>query len=131
MMKREEIHDFEDNNAPVFTVGIAAKLVGTTIQTLRHYEKHGLVRPVRGSRNRAYSENDIRRLRCIRELIHIRKFSIEAIKKLLNYAPCWQIKGCPEDMRLSCSFTFEDACGDDSPEKAKTQPITSLCLPTP
>ena len=98
-----EVAELRDGNEPLYTMGVAAKHVGTTVQTLRLYEKHGFALPARGCRNRIYSENDIRRLRCVRELIHIKKFSIEAIKKLFTYAACWQIKECPEDMRLNCS----------------------------
>ncbi len=102
-MGKADMAERDDRNEPVFTMGIAAKLVGTTVQTLRFYEKHGFVHPVRKRRNRLYTANDIRRLRCIRELVHIRKFSIEAIKKLFDYAPCWKIKGCSDEMRAGCS----------------------------
>ena len=44
-------------------MGVAAKLVGTTAQTLRLYEKHGLILPTRERRNRLYTENDIKWLR--------------------------------------------------------------------
>jgi MerR family transcriptional regulator/heat shock protein HspR len=92
-----------DKNAPLYTMGVAAKLVGTTPQTLRLYEKHGLIQPTRERRNRLYAESDIKWLRCIRELIHKRKISIEGIKKLLDYAACWEIKDCPVERRQACS----------------------------
>ena len=93
----------KDKDAPLYTMGVAAKLVGTTAQTLRLYEKHGLVLPARERRNRLYTENDIKWLRCIRELIHHKKISIEGIKKLLDYAPCWEIKDCPDERRQVCT----------------------------
>jgi MerR family transcriptional regulator/heat shock protein HspR len=91
-----------DKDVPLYTMGAAAKLVGTTAQTLRLYEKHGLTLPTRGRKNRLYTENDIKWLCCIRELIHSRKISIEGIRKLLDYAPCWEIKDCPDKQRLVC-----------------------------
>ncbi len=90
-------------NLPLYPIGIAAELVGATDQTLRLYEKHGLVTPARRNKNRFYSDNDIKWLRCIRELIHEKKISIEGVKKLLDYAPCWEIQGCSEDLRGECS----------------------------
>ncbi len=90
-------------NLPLYPIGIAAELVGTTDQTLRLYEKHGLVAPARRNKNRFYSDNDIKWLRCIRELIHEKKISIEGVKKLLDYAPCWEIQGCSEGSREECS----------------------------
>ena len=123
-MKKIDITALDDKNAPVYTIGIAAKLVGTTVQTLRLYEKHGFVRPVREYRNRVFTRNDIRRLRCLRDLIHVRKFSIEAIKKLINYAPCWQITGCPEEIRLCC-FGLENMSKDlfSLGQKTSTSPL--------
>lgn len=87
---------------PLYTIGVAADLIGTTNQTLRLYEKHGLIKPFRKNKNRFYSENDIRWLLCLRELIHGKKISIEGIKKLLDYAPCWEITTCPEERRTKC-----------------------------
>ncbi|HXY61577.1 MAG TPA: MerR family transcriptional regulator [Nitrospirota bacterium] len=102
-MVAENIDVLKDKDAPLYTMGVAAKLVGTTAQTLRLYEKHGLILPARERRNRLYTENDIKWLRCIRELIHHKKISIEGIKKLLDYAPCWEIKDCPDERRSICT----------------------------
>jgi MerR family transcriptional regulator, heat shock protein HspR len=108
-MTGEGLNVLKDKDAPLYTMGIAAKLVGTTAQTLRLYEKHGLILPARERRNRLYTENNITWLRCIRELIHTKKISIEGIKKLLEYAPCWEIKGCSDEKRLSCSAFTDKA----------------------
>lgn len=102
-MAIEGVDILKDKDAPLYTMGVAARLVGTTAQTLRLYEKHGLITPARERRNRLYTENDIEWLRCVRELIHSRKISIEGIKKLLDYAPCWEIKECPEGRREKCT----------------------------
>ena len=87
---------------PLYTMGMAAKLVGMTAQTLRLYEMHGLLLPTRVRRNRFYTDNDIRWIRCVRELIHVNKISIEALKKLIEYAPCWEIKNCLGEQRAHC-----------------------------
>jgi MerR family transcriptional regulator/heat shock protein HspR len=95
----------DKNNAPLYTISIASELVGTTDQTLRLYEKHGLIQPSRRNKNRFYSENDIQWLKCLRSLIHSKKISIEGIKRLLNYAPCWEILDCT--VKEQCS-AFQD-----------------------
>lgn len=88
---------------PLYPIGVVSELLGTTDQTLRLYEKHGLILPARRNKNRFYSENDIKWIRCIRDLIHVKKISIEGIKKLLEYAPCWEITACPSERRDICS----------------------------
>ncbi|MBF0329311.1 MAG: MerR family transcriptional regulator [Nitrospirae bacterium] len=87
----------------LYPIGIVAELIGITDQTLRLYEKHGLIKPARRNKNRYYSENDVKWLTCVRDLIHRKKISIEGIKKLLEYAPCWEITDCPQDKRSICS----------------------------
>jgi MerR family transcriptional regulator/heat shock protein HspR len=100
---KKEISEREKKDTPLYPIGIVAELVGTTDQTLRLYEKHGLIKPARRNKNRYYSENDIKWIRCIRELIHHKKISIQGIKKLLQYAPCWQLTECAEERRKNCS----------------------------
>ena len=55
---------------PVFTMRMAAKLVGIHQQTLRAYEREGLIAPARSAGgHRLFSQDDIERLRMIRRLI--------------------------------------------------------------
>ena len=64
---------------PLYTISIAARLVRrdkpeeTPIhpQTLRMYEKEGLVSPQRVGKNRLYSDSDIERVRQIQRLTRI------------------------------------------------------------
>jgi MerR family transcriptional regulator, heat shock protein HspR len=100
---KKDLTDEEKKSMPLYPIGIVAELIGTTDQTLRLYEKHGLIKPARRNKNRYYSENDIKWIRCLRELIHNQKISIEGIKKLLDYAPCWEITKCSEQRRSKCS----------------------------
>lgn len=100
---KKEMTEKEKASTPLYPIGIVAELIGTTDQTLRLYEKHGLIKPARRNKNRYYSENDIKWLRCLRDLIHNRKISIQGIKKLLDYAPCWEITECSEDRRNNCT----------------------------
>ena len=55
--------------AGLFLIGIAAELAGMHPQTLRVYERRGLITPQRTARNtRVYSEADVALLRRIQEL---------------------------------------------------------------
>lgn len=105
---KKEISEKEKQDIPLYPIGIVAELVGTTDQTLRLYEKHGLMTPARRNKNRYYSENDIKWIRCIRELIHYKKISIQGIKKLLEYAPCWELTDCTEVRREKCSAYIDN-----------------------
>ncbi len=66
-MNEEEL--VEENEA-CFVISIAARMVGMHAQTLRYYERAGLVKPSRSlGRRRLYSPADIGRLREIPGLI--------------------------------------------------------------
>jgi DNA-binding transcriptional MerR regulator len=56
-------------DTPIYIISIAAELAGVHPQTLRVYERKGLLNPQRTEGNsRRYSERDIRMLRRIQEL---------------------------------------------------------------
>ena len=56
-----------DPQEPVYMISIAAQLAGLHPQTVRLYEKFGLVTPRRvNNKNRMYCEADIERLQQIR-----------------------------------------------------------------
>lgn len=58
-----------DPRQAVFVISVAAELAGVHPQTLRIYERKGLVDPARtGGGSRRYSEHDIDRLRRIQDL---------------------------------------------------------------
>ncbi len=65
------LHD-EDMDRPLFMISVAAELAGMHPQTLRMYERRGLVRPQRTAKNtRRYSQRDVERLRRIQELTEL------------------------------------------------------------
>lgn len=67
MTNEQELPDDE----PCYVISIAARMVGMHAQTLRYYERAGLVRPSRSQgRRRLYSPADVARLREIQGLIN-------------------------------------------------------------
>ncbi len=60
---------FRDDD-PCYTISVVARLVGVHAQTLRYYEREGLVEPLRSRGNiRLYSNHDVERVREIKEWI--------------------------------------------------------------
>jgi MerR family mercuric resistance operon transcriptional regulator len=70
-----------------FTIGSLAREAGVNVETVRYYERRGLIRqPVRhGSEYREYSEADIARLRLIRRAKGL-GFTLTEIRELLPAA---------------------------------------------
>lgn len=56
------------SDEPVYVISIAARLVGMHPQSLRLYERIGLIHPARAGNKRLYSRSDIERLLRIQHL---------------------------------------------------------------
>lgn len=70
-----------------FSIGAAAKAAGVTAETLRHYDRIGLVQPCKKdewTNYRYYTETDIVRVNTIRAL-QTMDLSLKEIKKVLEY----------------------------------------------
>ena len=68
----------------VYVISVAAELAGMHPQTLRIYERRGLVNPARTQGgNRRYSENDIALLRRIAELAD-EGMNLEGIRRVME-----------------------------------------------
>jgi MerR family transcriptional regulator/heat shock protein HspR len=73
-----------DERDGVYTIAVASRLTGMHPQTLRKYERAGLVTPSRQEGNhRLYSEADVRRLRRIRHLVEVRGINIAGLELAL------------------------------------------------
>ena len=67
----ERDDDLQGEDQPCYVISVAAKIVGMHAQTLRYYERAGLLKPWRSQgRIRLYSVADINRLRQIQRLIN-------------------------------------------------------------
>jgi MerR family transcriptional regulator, heat shock protein HspR len=68
-----------------YTISIAAEIINVHQQTLRHYEREGLIRPQRGKGQiRYFSEEDIERLQQIREWVENLGVNLAGVEVMLN-----------------------------------------------
>jgi MerR family transcriptional regulator/heat shock protein HspR len=79
------IPDIHDEDAPVFVISVAATLAGMHPQTLRQYDRIGLVSPGRTSgRGRRYSARDIAMLREVQRLSQDEGINLAGVKRILE-----------------------------------------------
>ncbi|THB76350.1 MAG: MerR family transcriptional regulator [Desulfobulbaceae bacterium] len=91
------------DQTPVYSIGVAAQILNVHPRTLRIYEDEGLIKPARKGNRRYFSQNDVVWIDCLRKMIHDEGISIPGIKKLLRYAPCWEITDCPKEVCEPCT----------------------------
>ena len=72
-------------DAPVYVISVAAELAGMHPQTLRQYDRLGIVSPGRTSgRGRRYSMRDVRTLREVQRLSQEEGINLAGIKRILE-----------------------------------------------
>ena len=104
-----EVMDMDQNpdrNEPCYVISVAAKLVDLHPQTLRRYEKIGLVKPVRTSGRRLYSPRDLERLRKINRLVSDLGVNLAGVEVILNMSK--RMEYLQEEMnRMQAEFEAE------------------------
>jgi MerR family transcriptional regulator/heat shock protein HspR len=85
-------NDFElTDDTPVYVISVAAQLSGLHPQTLRAYDRLGLVSPGRtAGRGRRYSLRDILILREVQRLSQEDGVNLSGIKRILELESEWQ-----------------------------------------
>lgn len=87
------MNDYDSREAPRrarresvrFTISIAAEMVNVHAQTLRHYERIGLIAPKRSEgKIRYYTLDDIEKLDAIKHLIEERKVNLAGVEAILE-----------------------------------------------
>ena len=77
-----------DENDPCFVISVAARMVRVHTQTLRYYEREGLLEPARSRGNiRLYSQKDIEKLRSIKSLtdeLGINLAGVQVVMRLME-----------------------------------------------
>lgn len=90
---------------PLFVISVAARLVEMHPQTLRKYEREGLIAPSRTSGNlRLYSDEDIERLRQVKYLVEERGLNLAGVQLALELTR--ELQGLRETLDTSDASTL-------------------------
>ena len=78
-------YQYPSDDAPVFVISVAAQLAGMHAQTLRQYDRLGLVTPGRtGGGGRRYSARDVALLREVQRLSQDEGVNLAGIKRIIE-----------------------------------------------
>jgi MerR family transcriptional regulator/heat shock protein HspR len=79
--------DLIPQHEPVFQISIVARMIGLHQQTIRSYERIGLVKPHRTQGNtRLYSQADVERLRTVTRLVGDLGVNLAGVDVILRMA---------------------------------------------
>lgn len=80
-------------DTPVYVISVAAQLSGLHPQTLRQYDRLGLVSPDRtAGRGRRYSARDIELLRQVQQLSQDEGINLAGIKRIIELVPYQEVQ---------------------------------------
>jgi MerR family transcriptional regulator, heat shock protein HspR len=83
--KGKESNRVDDRDRPLYVISVAAELVDMHPQTLRLYERKGLIEPKRSTgKTRLYSERDIEQLREIRRLTQELGVNLAGVEEIIR-----------------------------------------------
>ena len=84
-MTRERTRDEMPDDEPCYVISVAARMVGLHAQSLRNYERIGLIRPGRSrGRVRLYSDADIQHVRNIQRLVQDLGVNLAGVEVIMN-----------------------------------------------
>jgi MerR family transcriptional regulator/heat shock protein HspR len=75
----------KDKDRPLYMISVVSQMLRVHPQTLRLYEKEGLINPKRTKKQRLYSESDVERLNFIIELtreLGVNKAGVDIILRM-------------------------------------------------
>jgi len=97
---------------PLFVISVAARLVEMHPQTLRKYEREGLIAPSRTSGNlRLYSDHDIEQLRQVKYLVEQRGLNLAGVQLALELTRKLQTLRAASE-HASTAATRDQLCKD-------------------
>lgn len=98
--------DERDKKQPLYMISVVSKLLNVHPQTLRLYEREGLVTPHRTKRTRLYSQEDVEKLEMILRLtreLGVNRSGVEIILRLRHRLEAFQ-----KEMEEMMNFLEED-----------------------
>ncbi|PID97562.1 MAG: heat-shock protein HspR [Actinobacteria bacterium] len=94
--------DSREHYATTFVISVAAELAGMHPQTLRQYDRLGLVTPARTKgRGRRYTRRDIQRLRDVQRMSQDEGINLAGIQRILDLER--QVEQLVEKQELLCA----------------------------
>jgi MerR family transcriptional regulator/heat shock protein HspR len=98
--------DSKDKKQPLFMISVVSRMLSVHPQTLRLYEREGLITPYRTKRSRLYSEEDVEKLSMILRLtreLGVNRSGVDIILRLRHRLEVFQ-----KEMEEMMNFLEED-----------------------
>lgn len=118
-------------NRPLYSIGVVSELLEVHPETIRAWERSGVVRPPhRRSGKRLFSTNDLRRLQFVQRLAE-EGLSLRAMLFYLKLYACWDTDECAECLNVSDGPGYTKPCWKIKDKYCKVTSNEDLCARCP
>ncbi|WHH58385.1 MerR family transcriptional regulator [Petroclostridium sp. X23] len=83
-----------DEEKGIYTIGTVSELISEHPETLRVWERNGIIQPERVNNQRRYSNNDLKRLKFVKYLLDSKGLNIAGVKQVTDMYSCWYMRHC-------------------------------------
>jgi len=111
---------------PLYPIGIVSELLNAHPETVRVWERYGVIQPQRRNGKRFYSDNDLMRLRFVKKLMG-EGLNLPAISYFLKLYPCWYQEDCPGCMHRSERIGCAKPCWKEEGTYCQVSVNEDLC----
>ncbi|MGI5835485.1 MAG: MerR family transcriptional regulator [Chloroflexota bacterium] len=94
---------------PLYSISVVSELLEQHPETLRVWERAGLLKPARRNSHRLYSNEDLARLRFIKGLLD-KGLNLAGVRAIIELYPCWLMDSCPKCARTTESSSCSKPC---------------------
>jgi MerR family transcriptional regulator/heat shock protein HspR len=98
-----------DEERPLYTIGTVADLLGEHPETLRVWERNGLISPQREGNRRKYSNLDLKRLKFIKFMIDEQGLNIAGVRQVTRMYSCWFRRTCRGGARKNSNVPVNES----------------------
>ncbi len=114
--------DVKDKKQPLFMISVVSRMLSVHPQTLRLYEREGLITPYRTKRSRLYSQEDVEKLAMILRLtreLGVNRSGVEIILRLRHKLEVLQreleeaMNFLEDDIRRDFFYRFKKIFSED------------------
>lgn len=98
-----------NENKGIYSIGTVSEIIGEHPETLRVWEKNDLIKPERQNTQRKYSNNDFKRLKFIKYLIHNKGLNIAGVNQVIGMYPCWVNFECIGGLQKNSQMLVNDS----------------------
>ncbi len=116
----------EAEDRPLYPISIVSELLNIHPETIRVWERSGVIQPSRRGGKRFFSESDLKRLRFVQRLI-TEGLNLPGVQHYLRLYNCWYANDCPSCVHRVKDVSCAKPCWKEEGTYCQTSASADTC----